>query len=332
MHRLPIILTLLVLTTACGSKERVDDVFYPMGGIPVRITAYDVSTSRFREVFDEIKDRVTDLEGVLSIYIQGSDLSVLNEKGASDVSEDTLAVIEQALRLCKNTEGAFDPTIASVIELWTHAGKSGKAPGDVELAQALERVGCNKVETSHSRSRIRFTQQGMRLDLGGIAKGYIAAEAARLMQKRGITRGIVDAGGDVVVFSGKGDKPFRVGIKHPLAPETVFAVLSVANGAVVTSGCYERFVEVAGKRVCHILDPRTGRPTEGLLSVTVLSRDAGAADAYATALFVLGPEDGFSLAKSLPEVEAVFLMAAEGDEKLRMKATPGLTGKLELAN
>jgi FAD:protein FMN transferase len=330
LHRLPLLL--LIFLAACGSKERIDDVFHPMGGIPMRITAYDVSKSHFQEVFAAIKDRVEALESVLSTYIQGSDLTILNEKGVSDVSEDTLGVIEQALRLCKNTEGAFDPTVASVIELWTHAGKTGKAPSDEELAHALERVGCNKIETSHSRSRVRLTQPGMRLDLGGIAKGFIAAEAARIMKKRGITRGIVDAGGDVVVFSGKGDEPFRVGIKHPMNPERVFAILTVANGAVVTSGCYERFVEIGGKRVCHIIDPRSGKPAEGLLSVTVLARDASAADAYATALFVLGPDDGFSLAKSLPEVEAVFLIEAAGGEKLRMKATPGLTGKLELAD
>jgi len=332
VRRLPFILLLFLFVAACGSKERVSDVFHPMGGIPMQITAYDISTSRFQEVFTEIKDRVNDLEGALSVYIRGSDLGILNEKGVADVSEDTLGVIEQALRLCKSTDGAFDPTVASVIELWTHAGKTGKAPDDAELGLALDRVGCNKVETSHTRSRVRLTQQGMRLDLGGIAKGFIAAEAARIMKKRGITRGIVDAGGDVVVFSGKGDKPFRVGIKHPMDPEQVFAVLSVANGAVVTSGCYERFVEVGGKRVCHIIDPRTGKPAAGLLSVTVLARDASAADAYATALFVLGPEDGFSLAKSLPEIEAVFLIEADGGDKVRIKATPGLTGKLELAD
>lgn len=331
MRRLPTFLSLLLLLSACGTNERVDDVFHPMGGIPMRITAYDISNSRFREVFEEIKERVDVLEGALSLYIQDSDLTILNEKGVSDVSEDTLAVIEQAMRLCKNTEGAFDPTVASVIELWTYAEKAGKAPTDEELSQALERVGCNKIETSHARSRVRLTQPGMRLDLGGIAKGYVAAEAARIMQKRGITRGIVDAGGDVVVFSGKGDKLFRVGIKHPMSTENVFAILSVANGAVVTSGCYERFVEIDGKRVCHIIDPRSGKPAKGLLSVSVLARDAAAADAYATALFVLGPEDGFALAKSLPEVEAVFLLEADGGEKLRMKATPGLTGKLELA-
>ena len=330
MRRFTLILFLLL--AACGSKERVDDVFYPMGGIPMRITAYDISSTRFQEVFSEIKGRVEALEDVLSVYIPNSDLSILNDKGASEVTEDTLGVIEQALRLCKSTEGAFDPTVASVIELWSHAGETGKAPSDDDLANALERVGCNKIETSHARSRVRFIQPGMRLDLGGIAKGFIAAEAARIMKKRGITRGIVDAGGDVVVFSGKGDKPFRVGIKHPMDPERVFAILSVANGAVVTSGCYERFVEVGGKRVSHIIDPRTGEPSEGTLSVTVLARDASAADAYATALFVLGPEDGFSLAKSLPEIEAVFLIEAEGGDKLRMKATPGLTGKLELAD
>jgi len=327
-----IIPLLLIVPAACGSRDRVDDVFHPMGGIPMRITAYDITTSRFQEVFAEIKDRVEVLEGSLSVYVQGSDLAVLNEKGVSDVCEDTLAVVEQALRLCKNTGGAFDPTVASVIELWTHAGESNEPPGDDELARALERVGCNKIETSRTRSRVRLAQPGMRLDLGGIAKGYIAAEAARIMKRRGVTRGIVDAGGDVVVFSGKGDKPFRVGIKHPLDSEEVFAVLSVANGSVVTSGCYERFVEIGDERVCHIIDPRTGKPAAGLLSVSVLARDAAAADGYATALFVLGPEDGFSLAKSLPEVEAVFLVASEDGRKLRMKATPGLTGRLELAD
>jgi thiamine biosynthesis lipoprotein len=183
---------------------------------------------------------------------------------------------------------------------------------------------------SHSTAEVRFGQTGMRIDLGGIGKGAMAEEAVRVMRESGLTRGIVDAGGHVVVFSGKGDPAFRVGIKNPTDPARVFAVLSVTEGAVVTSGCYERFVEIQGTRYCHIVDPRTGLPVSSdLLSVTVLTRDGAAADAYATGLYVLGPEEGFSLAKSLPELEAVFLID-DGRNGIRMKATPGLTGRIEL--
>ncbi|MBM4372213.1 MAG: FAD:protein FMN transferase, partial [Deltaproteobacteria bacterium] len=206
---------LALLAASCGSREKLEDVFYPMGGIPMRITAFDVTQSRFDALFEEVRGRVEDLEGELSMFIPDSDIAMLNTKGAGEVSEDTVAVVEQALRLCKNTGGAFDPTVGPLMELWHNAAATDRAPEPKDLAAALERVGCNKVETSRSRSRVHLGQAGMRLDLGGIAKGYAAGEAAAIMQAHGVTRGIVDLGGDVVLFSGKGDPPFRVGIKHP---------------------------------------------------------------------------------------------------------------------
>ena len=114
--------------------------------------------------------------------------------------------------------------------------------------------------------KVTLRKQSMALDLGGVAKGAIADRAARLMKQQGIKRGIVDAGGDLVLFNSVGEEPFRVGIKHPERPDTVFAVLSIDNAAVVTSGCYERFENVAGRTICHILDPHTGQPVSGLAS------------------------------------------------------------------
>lgn len=325
-------LALVPLLTGCGNKDKISDEFFPMGGIPMRITGFDVSQSKFDETFERIKSRTEELEGLLSKYIKDTDISRLNDQGKATVSEDTLVVLEKAMAMCVSTDGAFDITMAPVLEIWQRAAKSGKAPQAEELASALERVGCRKLEISHSQSRVTMTTPGMEVDLGGIAKGYIIGEAAELMKKGGISKGIVDAGGDVVLFSGKGDQSFRVGIRDPLSPSDApknIAVLSLSDGAVVTSGCYERYFELDGEKICHIIDPRTGQPAKGPLSVTVVARDASSADAYATALYVLGEEDGFSLAKSLPDVDAVFLVD-DGKGGVAIKATPGLAGKLEL--
>mgnify|MGYP002725628026 CR=1 FL=1 len=314
---------------SCGQNGRYSETFYPMGGIPVTLTAWDVSKEQFDTAFEQAKDEVNSLEGLLSSYVLSSDVSRVNKQGSAKVEPPTLTLIDQAVNLSKTTEGAFDITISPVIDLWKNGEETGAIPNEQELSMALNRTGSSKIKLSRSKSTVTLSELGMKIDLGGIAKGYIAQRALSVMTKHGISRGIVDAGGDVVMTSGKTDKAFRVGIKNPRTGEGKYAILSVASGAVVTSGCSERTINIGNKRYCHIIDPRTGKPVSNeLLSITVLAKEASAADAYATALYVLGSQDGFALAKSLPEIEAVFLYQNENGQ-IKRRVTPGLKGKIE---
>ena len=143
-------------------------------------------------------------------------------------------------------------------------------------------------------------------------------------------RGIIDAGGNLALFNSVGEEPFRIGVRHPEKPTERFAVLTIDSGAVVTSGCYERFYEIDGKRYCHILDPRTGQPVGELLSATIVASEGAYADALATAVMVLGKEKGMQVINSLPDAKAL-LIWKEGNE-LKWSASSGLESKVEISN
>ena len=294
-------------------------------GLPVLVTAFDFGEQRFEDALVEAKLAADRIEGLVSPKVKNSDLARAMEGGTAVVSPETLQVMEKVQELCTSTEGAFDVTIGPVLDLWLSTGPKGQIPEAV-LKDAMDKVGCQLVKTSRTKSLVSLEKAGMRLELGGIIRGIVGEEVKKVLQKYGITRGIVDLDGDILLFSGKGDPEFKVGINHPLKPGTHYAVLSIAEGAVMTTACYGNATEAG----CNIVDPRSGKVSTSLLSVTVTARDAAAADAYSTAFFVLGADEGFALAKSLPEVEAVFLMS-DGAGGVTMKATPGLKDRVTLA-
>lgn len=325
--RVTFLLMVAVTVLSCGRKEVIEKTFYPMGGIPFSLKAYDVPESKFEEIFEEVKGKTEHLEEMLSGYIEESAVSRINREGGGAAPAEVARLLRLAGKLSAETDGAFDITIGPVLELWKWCANEGRLPTDDELAQRTAMVDYKQVAVSSS-DNVSFKQKNMSVDLGGIAKGYIADEVAAMMKKRGIKRGIVDAGGDLVLFNSVGEKPFRVGIKNPLAPDRKLAVMLVDSGAVVTSGCYERFLEVGGERICHIHDPRSGKAVADLESATVLALEATTADAMATALMVLGREKGQALVRSLPGIEAVLVWRL-GDQ-LEWWISEGLQGKVKI--
>jgi thiamine biosynthesis lipoprotein len=226
------------------------------------------------------------------------------------------------------SDGAFDPSVTPLIQLWKKSGKKGRLPADEEIATAKKRVGFEHIAYTDD-GRVLFTKENMFLDFGAIAKGWIADEVAKLLKKRGVKRAIIDAGGNALAF---GDGTFAFGIADPRfsGRKELMGSVKVSDGGVVTSGNYERFVSIGDKRYSHIINPKTGRPVDnGLDAVTVIGGSAGDADALATSLMILGKDRSIELLKEFPECEA--LLIENQGSNWHVWASASLIPRLELA-
>ncbi len=292
--------------------SRHEAVFYPMGGIPFRIVAYDRQNFKFKKDFKEVQERVEKLEKIFSASDKNSELGMLNladKKAPIQVSEDMQRVLAASLEWSKKTAGAFDITVGPLIRLYKETHQKSHLIDDVLRIKKL--VGSNKF--SMSDNLVIFQNPKMELDLGGIAKGYIVDEIARFLQKRGVKRGIVDAGGDIIAF---GDGMFLFGIQDPFAKaqEGIIGTIRIPEGAIVTSGNYARFIEINKKKYSHIVDPRSGYPVDnGLVSATIIGRNCMDADALATAAMVMGAEKTIDWLKKNPQFHAI-LIEKKGDK------------------
>lgn len=277
------------------------------------VTALDEALDAAVREIKRVEDLTTDW--------RPSELTRLNEAAGSGpypVPEELSTLIARALELGSLTRGAFDITYAGVGRLWDFKALPPVVPDAATILRALGNVGYKRVRVDRVRSTVDLPAQ-MRLGLGGIAKGYGVDRAMTVLMEHGVRSAVVDAGGDLKALGQKGGRPWQIAVRHPREPERVIAMLPVSNTCVVTSGDYQRFFEYEGKRYHHIIDPRTGYPSEGCMSATVLGPDAATADALATALCVLGPDAGLSIIGQCPRFEALLV-----DMAGRVHASAGL--------
>jgi len=270
-----------------------------------------------RKALDDAFARLREIEATMSANAPGTVVDAIN-RGAGGASvpapADLRAVVRRALELAEASGGAFDPTIGPLVALWGIGFDAERVPSPEELAAALPLV--DRRGLAVDDSGIALARAGMRLDLGGIAKGYAADEVARILSERGVKAAVIDLGGNVKVVGRKPDgRAWKIGIQDPFSDRGErLGIATLSDGAtVVTSGVYERrFQGEDGREYHHLLDPATGYPVEnGLASVTVIADSSMDADALATALFVLGLERGLALANELG-VGAVFVRADKG--------------------
>ncbi|TNF35227.1 MAG: FAD:protein FMN transferase, partial [Deltaproteobacteria bacterium] len=249
------------------------------------------------------------LEAVFSEWRADSELSRVNAQagdGPVAVSEDLRRLLRGALEIARATDGAFDPTWLPLDAVWKQAAERDRPPSAEALAAARAQVGWRHVVLDDAG--VRFDRAGVRLGLGGVAKGWIIDAVFLELRRRGYTSVVVNLGGDLRATGAAADgSPRVVRIADPWLQRRTAATFEVRDGAVATSGNYLRRRVVGDRSVGHILDPRTGEPPSFDGSVTVLTRDAAMADALATALFVMGPERGLELARSTPGVDAVYV-------------------------
>ena len=277
----------------------------------------------FETAVEAAAEEVRRLEKLLSRFDPESDVSRINAAPAGekvDVDTATVAVLEKAAEISRRTGGAFRITVAPLVKLWKDAADAGAVPAAEVIENTLEKVSWRAISLDRSGKTVVKSVQGLEIDLGGIAKGFIAGAAARILAEGGVTSGFVNAGGDGVFIGARPDgRPWRLGIADPRAPSEIIETLLVVDRAVVTSGNYARYYTIGGRRYSHIIDPRTGRPAEGPASVTVVAADGAAADAWATALSVLGEEGGAPAGAAGVE----FLMYFAEDDEMRSIESAG---------
>ena len=297
-------------------------------GTVVEITVQHEDPAIARKIINQAFAEGTRLQNLLSIYEKNSEISLINRKaGIEEVkaSEEVFSLIEDALRYSELTGGAFDITVGPLLELWgftplvretgvtpLDGGKKStnrrEMPDKSELEKALSLVDYRDVRLDRSKSTVKLEKPGMKIDLGAIAKGYVVDQMVAVLRTGGIRRALVNAGGDMYALAAPLEKKaWRVGIRNPRSSNAVREVIGISSEAVATSGDYEKFFVIDGKRFSHIIDPRTGYSASGLASVTVIARTATEADALSTALFVMGETKGRELIKEMSGVQAIFM-------------------------
>lgn len=269
------------------------------------------------ELAIEALDIVDEIENTISIYRDTSELSRINATAACDwqsLSHDLFALLETAVELHARTDGAFDIAAGPLVRCWGFLQRQGRTPADDDLAAALAVSGTCRIELDRDGRRVRFLKPGAAINPGAIGKGWALDRALERLAGRGV-RSVLAHGGQSSVRalgtqgpSGPGRRGWPVGMRHPLRPERRIATVQLVDRALGTSGSGTQFFIERGRKLGHILDPRTGLPAEGVLSATVLAPTAAAADALATAAYVLGPEGLPRIAPSGGDVAAILVV------------------------
>jgi thiamine biosynthesis lipoprotein len=268
------------------------------------------------------------LEELLSTWIPASELSRVNTSAGVrpvSVSPETLAVVQNALQVAEITNGGFNIAIGPAVDAWNVIG-SQRIPTESELDELRPLVNLQAVHADVRVQTIFLEKSGMRIDVGGIGKGYAADQAAEALRKAGAVAGVVALSGDIKTFGRLPDgKLFPIGIQHPRQDGSVLVWIDLQDEAISTAGDYERFFERDGVRYHHILDPRTLQPARGCQSVTVIAREGVWADGLDTGIFVMGAELGMRLVEALPDVEAI-IVDADG----RLLVSSGLKQRIRM--
>lgn len=254
------------------------------------------------------------LDALLSTGNDDSEIAKLNAAGSGQLSEDAAALVERALVLGRETDGAFDIAIYPVMEAWGFTSQNYAVPTETELDELLDLADISLIDFDSETSEVSFRKTGVRIDLGGIAKGFTSARIMDIFREYGIESGMVDLGGNVQVMGSKTDgSPWRVAIQSPDDENGYLGILSTENRAVITSGGYERYFEQDGVVYHHIIDPATGYPADsGLVSVTIVSADGTLADGLSTSLFIMGKDKAVDYWRAHSEEFDMILLDDEG--------------------
>ena len=324
-----IVLSWAVLLAACGeAADRSIVITGPTMGTTYAVTLHladvEIDAATLQSQIDNLLERIN---GQMSTWRADSELSRFNnsrDPGWFPVSAETAYVVEAAAAISALSDGAFDVTVGPIVNLWGFGpeGNNAGPPSEEQIQGTMARVGYRNLAVRASPSALRKQHPEVHVDLSAIAKGFAVDEVARLLDERQIQSYLVEIGGELRARGSKADgSPWRVAIEQPQSGErSAQSIVALRDHAIATSGDYRNYVEKDGKRYSHTINPRTGWPiVHGLASVSVITASAMRADALATAIMVMGPEEGYRLA--VDEALAVQLIIRSGDE-LRVMATP----------
>lgn len=307
-------IALLVSVTLISCKE--SDDFISKNTILldtiVSIKIYDDDIKE--ETLDEIIAYISTLEEKLSFTIEGSDIWQINENNGSwvNVSKETIELIKMSIEISQLSDGLFDISSGPLINLWGISPPEGYYPTTDEIDEAIEKINYKNIEIDETNQKVKI-QKHMNINLGAIAKGYIADKVKVLMTEKSIDHGIINLGGNVLLIGNKpSGKLFEIGVAKPYALRgELVATIKIEDVAMVSSGIYERYFEYEDKKYHHILNPLTGYPENNTIqSVSIITDSSGRADALSTAIFLLGVEKGLAVIEADPTVEVVFVTKA----------------------
>jgi FAD:protein FMN transferase len=288
--------------------------------IPIRIVLYAADDTTAAAASHAAFARFHQLNALLSDYDPESELRRLCDTSSEGkpvrVSDDLWRVLVRAIELAERSEGAFDATVGPAVLLWRNARRTKELPSPKSIQAALSKVGYRWVRLHPKQQSVEMLRPKMRLDFGGIAKGYAVDEALRALRKGGITRMMVVAGGNI----GLGDPPpgkrgWRIGVAPPDAQKPARQYLSLSHAAISTSGDLWQYAVIGGVRYSHLVDPRTGMALTDHGSVTVVGPDGLSTDGLSTAVAILGPEKGLKLVEATPGAAALIVRAVGGQER-----------------
>lgn len=302
----------ILLLCSCGQNSLCENTFFAMD------TVMDIKIYGDKNIMSEISSCISDADRAFDRNNSDSEIFKLNISKNLEISPETAALIQKAVAVSEDTDGAFDITIAPVMDLWGFYNQQYHVPDTVSLNSALACVSYKNIFFSGNTVSL---SGGASLDLGGIAKGYLSDKLCDIIKSHNISSAIMSLGGNVYCVGSKpnGSK-WTIGIRSPKNNAELLCSVNVSDCAVVTSGTYERYFERDGQRYHHIIDPKTGLPVDNnLASVTVICKDGTRADALSTALFVMGIDKAFEFQKKSHDFEAVFI---KNDNSIYI--TPGI--------
>lgn len=286
------LLVLLFCSCSHGTENLYERSFYSMGST-VELKFYSPNEELFHRVVNACVERTKEIDRLFSNYRDDSVLAEVNRNAGVrpvPVPGEFLSLVRTSIRYSELTEGAFDITIGSLFELWRAETKAGRLPLRSRIRDVLGCTGFRKIKIDEVKSQVFLDGDCVRLDFGAIGKGYAVDEMVKIARESGITRGLVNFGGNIYAMNPPaGKKSWDVGVRKPGSGSEIISRLDLANKGVATSGDYERYFEHGGKRYSHIIDPRTGWPAEDMTSVVAVSKNATEADVFSTAVSVLGP-------------------------------------------
>ncbi|GIM29537.1 FAD:protein FMN transferase [Clostridium polyendosporum] len=303
--------------------------FYVLGTV-IQLKVYG---KKAEKAIEEAIRRLYEIDDKMSAFKEYSEVSKINKSAGrlhSEVSNDTYFVIKKAVQYSKLSEGAFDPTIRPIVSLWGINTSNARIPHKDEINNLLKLVNYGDVSLNDSNKTIKLNCENQCIDVGGIAKGYAADEVKNIFKKNKIQSALIDLGGNIFAYRSKPDgTQWNIGIQDPFSFTGEYGgIVSVKNKSIVTSGNYERYFIKDGKRFHHIIDPRTGYPSEnGVISVTIISDYSIDGDALSTCAYVMGLDKGIKLIESLEGVDAIFIT-----EDKKIHVTSGVKNNFKLCN
>lgn len=292
----------VVLVSGCSQRQLFSKKKLLMGTVVEVVSPYPEAAAI---AFNEI-ERV---EKVFSSHIPDSPVSHLNETGFLNTNFEVAFLFEKAKEFYNLTNGMFDVSVFPLSRLWKKCFMTKILPDAQEIITVLPFIGSDKIYIDHESKSIKFKRKGMAVDFGAIAKGYAVDAAVKELKRSGIDSAIIRAGGDIYCLGNKFDKPWNVGVQHPRKQNAIMTTIPLRDMAVSTSGDYQQFVDIGGRRYHHIINPKTGYPIENeVVSVSVVAKDATTADTVATCVFLLGKEQGMKKFQKHPGVEQIIVV------------------------